>query len=218
MAGGVSAVATPLAVAWQAYDRPPMVRHLLVVCTANACRSPVAERLLARELAGRRDVDGEQWVVSSAGIARRTATIDPNTIRAADAIGLDLGGHVGRSLHRTMLSTEGADLVVTMTREQLRAVVALDAGAWDRTFTLKELARRAAGVGPVSVDDGGFAAWRRRLGAGRRAADLVRPDPDDDVADPYGDVLAAHQRMVAEVDVAISDFLRSAMWAPATTH
>ena len=63
---------------------------------------------------------------------------------------------------------DGADLVLVMTREHVRDVVVLDRDAWSRTFTLKELVRRAQGVEPPSAADG-VAGWLRRLGEGRRA-------------------------------------------------
>lgn len=173
-----------------------MVRHLLVVCTANVCRSAVAERLLARELAGHRDVDGHEWVVRSAGTADLRAAMDRNTIAAAKAVGLVLSEHAARYLTRDILATDGADLVLTMTREHLRHVVALDPSAWPRTFTLKELARRSALVAPPSAEDGGFPAWLERVAAGRRPADLIQPDPQDDIVDPYGAPRQEHDRMV----------------------
>jgi protein-tyrosine phosphatase len=176
-----------------------MVRHLLVVCTANVCRSAVAERMLARELAGRRDVDGHEWIVRSAGTADLRAPMDRNTIAAAAAIGLDLGDHRARHLTKEILATDGADLVLTMTREHLRHVVGMDPSAWPRTFTLKEFARRADAIRPAAVESGGVAEWLERVRADRRAADLMRPDPSDDIADPYGAPRREHDLMLTGV-------------------
>lgn len=176
-----------------------MVRRLLVVCTANVCRSAVAERMLTRELAGRHDVDGHEWVVRSAGTADLRAAMDRNTIAAAQAVGLDISDHASRHLTRDILATDGADLVLTMTREHLRHVVAMNPSAWPRTFTLKELARRSSMLAPPSAEDGGFPAWLARVGAGRRAADLMKPDPQDDIADPYGAPRREHDLMVGDL-------------------
>jgi protein-tyrosine phosphatase len=182
-----------------------MVRRLLVVCTANVCRSAVAERMLARALSGRVDVDGAEWVVRSAGTASVRAPMDRHTVAAAAAVGLTLDGHVARHLSSEIIATDGADLVLTMTREHLRTVVGLDPSAWPRTFTLKEFARRASAIPQVGSDQGGFQAWRARLAEGRRAAGLMKPDPDDDVVDPYGEPRRSHDLMVetlsAEVGV-----------------
>lgn len=167
-------------------------RRLLVVCTANVCRSPVAERLLRRHIADR------CLVVSSAGTHGGRLDIHHDTIRAAREIDLDLGGHTSRRLTSALIDTDGADLVLTMTREHLREVVGLAPHAWPRSFTLKELTRRALDV-PSSVTD--FAEWVRLVGEGRRAADLMVASPDDDLDDPYGGPYRGHLDMVREVDV-----------------
>ena len=180
------------------------MRRLLVVCTANVCRSAVAERMLARELAGRRDVDGHEWIVRSAGTADVQAPMDRNTIAAAEAIGLDITDHVARPLTRDILNTDGADLVLTMTREHLRYVVALDQSAWSRSFTLKDLARRAATVAPATAETGGFESWRSRLAERRTAADMLKPDPCDDIVDPYGGPRWEHDRMSNDVRACLS--------------
>jgi len=190
-----------------------MVRRLLFVCTANVCRSAVAEQLFGRELAGHHDIDGEEWVVRSAGTADLRAAMDRSTIAAADAVGLDLRGHLARPITREIIATDGADLVLTMTREHLRHVIGLDPTAWPRTLTMKEAARRSAAIAGPTAATGGFAGWRDRLTAGRRAADLMRPDAADDVADPYGAPRREHDQMVATV-AAAAGVLTSRLLAP----
>ena len=51
-----------------------------------------------------------------------------------------------------------------------------------------------------------------RLSDGRKAADLLRPDPADDLADPYGLEQRHYDAMVAEVSEAV-DVLLSTLWA-----
>jgi protein-tyrosine phosphatase len=175
--------------------------RILAVCTANVCRSPVVERLLARHL----NAVGWSVQVRSAGVSGGRLGVHPDTITAASAVGLDLSDHGSRRLTAELLVDEGADLVITSTREHLREVVALDPGAWPRTFTLRELARRAGDVATGSSASDGFeamdfAAWRAALGAGRRAADLMRPDPADDLDDPYGGPARHHLTMVHDID------------------
>ena len=135
-------------------------------------------------------------------------------IAAAEAIGLDLSDHRARRLTKEILATDGADLVLTMTREHLRHVVAMDRSAWPRTFTLKELARRSAAVGPARADDGGFAAWLGRVGADRRAADMLRPDGVDDIADPYGAPRDEHDRMTSTVGLTLCWLAHASLPAP----
>lgn len=189
---------------------------MLVVCTANVCRSPVAERLLARALAKVVVSDGRGWVVTSAGTGQYSAEMDPGTVSAAAEVGVDLGGHTSRTLDRAMLADDGADLVVTMTREHLRDVIGLDAGAWPRTFTLKELARRAISA-EAPADDESFEAWRKRLGQGRQASAMLKPDRADDVTDPYGQPRRFHAEMVAEVSQAIDQFVAAGPWSASAT-
>ena len=168
-----------------------MTLRILTVCTGNICRSLVAERALAHEL-GARGVDVE---VRSAGTYGGLAN-DADTLRAAREAGLDTAGHVSRRLTTDLMGADGADLIVALTREHLREIVALDQAAWPRTFTLRELARRAVAVGPVGDDLG---AWRQAVLGDRKAAGLMQPDPADDVRDPHGGPYRGHQQMVVEV-------------------
>ena len=184
------------------------VRRLLVVCTANVCRSPVVAARFAERIGSG---DGERWVVSSAGTTRVGALTDPSTSAVAAAAGLDLTGHRPRVLDRHVLATDGADLVVTMTREHVRDVVALDPTAWPRTFTLKELARRASEQPPAAPDEA-VERWRTRIAVDRRATAMMRPDPGDDVSDPYRRPLDAHEAMLREVTVLVDLVLRSGPW------
>lgn len=167
---------------------PPV--RILVICTGNICRSAVAERALARDLADR----GVPAVVTSAGTHGGLPN-DADTVAAAAAAGLDLGQHRSRRLTPELIASDGADLVIAMTRGHLREAVTLDPAAWPRAFTLRELARRAAAVGPVGTVD----AWRQALAGTRTAAAMLEPSALDDIADPYGAPYRAHQRMVAEV-------------------
>jgi protein-tyrosine phosphatase len=180
--------------------RPPL--RILTVCTANVCRSPVAERLLARRL----HAGGRSVVVRSAGTHGGSLPVHRHTLDAASTLGVDLSDHVSRALTAELLDSDGADLVIAMTREHLRHAVALQPAAWTRTFTLKELVRRAS-LGGVALSDD-VAAWTGALAAGRRAADLISADPSDDVADPYGGAARGHVAMVNELDALCVELAR----------
>ncbi len=190
-----------------------VTRRLLVVCTANVCRSPVAERLLRRALS--HDVEGDGWSIASAGTGRYAAGLDPNTIRAAADVGIDVSAHRPRLLDRDILADDGADLVLTMTRGHLPDVVALDPTAWPRTFTLKELARRADSLEPPTATEG-FSGWLARMAAGRQARAMMTGNADDDVADPYGLPMRRHVEMVAEVTHAVDRLTRRGPWSVRT--
>ena len=180
----------------------PVTLRILTVCTANVCRSPVVERLLSRHL----ESAGWSVQVRSAGVSGGRLGVHRDTLAAAAEVGVDLSDHSSRRLTAGLLTEEGADLVVTSTREHLREVVALDPGAWPRTFTLRELVRRADHLSGMTGASGmtdvtNFATWRAALGQGRRAADLMRPDPADDLDDPYGAPARHHLAMVRDVEV-----------------
>jgi len=182
---------------------------MLVVCTANLCRSPVSEALLARRLAGVVDVDGARWTVASAGTDRFDGLIEPDTVAAAAALGLDISSHTPRQV--TQADLDDADLVVTMTRSHVRSIVASVESAWPRTFTLKELVRRAVQT-PAPSD--GFDGWLKAVAAGRRTADLMSSSPDDDVADPYRQGRSANVAMVNELDRLTEDLVIWGPWQP----
>ena len=170
-----------------------MTLRILVVCTANVCRSPVAERLLAQRL----ETKGIDAEVRSAGTHGGHHRVHKDTIRAAREVDVGLTDHESRRLSAELIEHDGADLVITMTREHLREVVAMAPQAWPRTFTLKELVRRGSGVG---ISDGAIADWLSAAGADRRAADLMMPSVDDDLIDPYGGPYQGHVAMVHEVN------------------
>ena len=99
-----------------------MTLRILTVCTANVCRSPVAERLLAQHLA-EAGVDAE---VRSVGTHRGRLGMHRDTLAAAAGVGVDASDHVSRPLTGAAVRDEGADLVIGMTREHLREIVAME--------------------------------------------------------------------------------------------
>ncbi len=184
--------------------------RILTVCTANLCRSPVAAELLARHLRAR----GYQVAVASAGTHGGQSEVHEHTVRAAGDLEIDLIGHKSRLVTSQLVATDGANLVITMTRQHLRHVIGLAPDAWPRTFTLKELARRSVDL-PFGLAD--FAAWRAAAADGRRAADLMSASPLDDLDDPYGGPIGDHRTMVAEVDALCRQIAQFVPAAPETS-
>ena len=150
-----------------------------MLCTANQCRSPMAEALLRERL---RDL-GVDATISSAGELPGGAPASGGSVRMMAARGLDIGGHVSRTV--TIADLRRADLVLAMARRHLRFAVGLAPETFSRTFTLKELARRGTAVGPrrrgQSLQD-----WLTTVHDGRTTAALLGDDRADDVADPIG--------------------------------
>lgn len=167
-----------------------IVTGILVLCTANVCRSPMAASLLARELATR----DFAVPVRSAGMVGGGS---PPTAEAAAVMagyGLDLAGH--RSHVATAADLARAELVITMSRMLLRHAVVLAPDAWPRVFTLRELVRRGDLVGRRAAGET-VAGWLARLHAGRSRLDLLGDSARDEVADPVGGPLSGYEATAA---------------------
>ena len=147
---------------------------LLFVCTANMCRSPLAAAMMRRAVASDRTVE-----VASAGRLPGGNRVPETGIRVGAERGLDLREHVSTQLEPALLGT--ADVVLTMTREQARDLVAEDVELWPRVFTVKQFARWLA-ENPVPAE-GLSAAWLSEQASARRGLELIGADDADDVRD-----------------------------------
>lgn len=165
---------------------------ILVLCTANICRSPIAEALLMSRIARR----GLPATVTSAGLLAGGRQSPPEVVTVLASWGLDVSEHVSRQMTRTDL--ERADLVVGMERAHVREAVVLLPSAWPRTFTLKELVRRGAEAGARGQQED-FDAWLVRVHDGRERRDLLGDSPFDDIADPYGGTASDYETTLAEI-------------------
>jgi protein-tyrosine phosphatase len=178
-----------------------------VLCTANVCRSPMAQAMLARELAAR----GQPVRVTSAGVAAGRPAPVPGEIAAVLAgYGLDVTGH--RSAAVTAGDLGRASLILTMAREHLRHAVVLEPAAWPRAFTLRELARRAGRAGARAPGEP-LAHWLARAHAGRTRMELLGDGEPDDVPDPFGGRLSDYQRAAAQISAAVAELARLG-WGP----
>lgn len=109
--------------------------RVVVVCSGDLCRSPLAAALLREGLP-----PGSAVEVTSAGTRAMVGSPSPQRLlRLAACRGVDLGDHAPRQLVREHLAD--TDLVLTATRDQRATVVGALPGALRRTFTLRELAR-----------------------------------------------------------------------------
>ncbi|HVV37872.1 MAG TPA: hypothetical protein VHC63_14780 [Acidimicrobiales bacterium] len=170
--------------------------NVLIVCTANQCRSPMAEGILRHRVEGS-DLDVH---VSSAGIMQGGAPATDHAVSVCADRGVDITGHVSRRLDRSIV--DGADLIICMAREHLREVVVTSSPAFERTFTLRELARRIEANPHASLAE---------LHVGRQLADYVKGDPNDDVADPVGKPRSRYEETAWQLDGLLT---RVATWLP----
>jgi len=127
----------------------PKTTKILLVCTGNICRSPLAAALLQRALT-ERGVEGMD--VSSAGTgAWDGAPVSEGAYLVGLERGLDLSAHRARLLTRELV--EQADLVLTMARHHRARVDEL--GGEGRVFVLGEYAGREGDEAEVSDPFGG---------------------------------------------------------------
>lgn len=111
--------------------------HLLILCTANICRSPMAEGLARAHLTAAGHAD---WGVSSGG----TWATDGSAASAfslqvlAEERGIDLSDHRSRALTLDMLQI--ANLVLVMTRGHKEAVQLEFPEQADKVYLLSEMA------------------------------------------------------------------------------
>jgi protein-tyrosine-phosphatase len=146
--------------------------------------------------------------VGSAGFLGAEQTSPPEVATALDRWGMKFPDRDSRVVSATDLAR--ADLVLGMERAHVREAVVLDASVWPKTFTLKELVRRASSAGPreAAVSE---AAWLARIHADRSRSDLLGSSLLDDVADPYGKKLPAYEATTTEI-VGLTARLIELMW------
>src|SRR5210317_680157 len=109
-----------------------MIRHILVVCVGNICRSPMAEALLKRELRGQ---DG--MTVESAGLGALVGhPASDYSVELMAEMGIDITGHRARQIHPDMV--RDADLVLVMEAGHKRAIDDADPSARGKVYRLGE--------------------------------------------------------------------------------
>ena len=168
--------------------------EVLVVCTANQCRSPLG----AAAFLGRAADLGLAVDARSSGIqAGPGLPATPATIDAGRRIGWDLSAH--RSTPLAVDAIRKADLVIGLERRHVQEIVLADPAAFTKTFTLKELVRRGGEAGGREPGET-LASWLARVHSGRRAQDLIGLSSADDITDPTGSNAVDHRGTAEEID------------------
>jgi low molecular weight protein-tyrosine phosphatase len=169
--------------------------RVLVVCTGNVCRSPIAEGLLRAAFVERLG-DQAPEVASAGTMGWEGSGADPNSIAAAAERGVDISGHVARALASADLGS--ADLVLAMSSDHAIAAAREAPEAAPRIFTLKELVRLVEALPEPGAGE--------ELGDRVDAADALRDrgfegNPNDlDVPDPLGMPLQSFRAVAWELE------------------
>jgi protein-tyrosine phosphatase len=167
---------------------------VLMVCTGNICRSPMAEGLLRLRLAERGCSEIE--VLSAGTWAYEGNAASQGALDVFRARGWDLGPHRSRDITVELLRE--ADLVVAMTSVHRREVAELDPEAATKTVLLKELAEIEA-----EAAEGDARGRLRALLAGRRP----HPRRALDLDDPMGLPSFAYERSFSEIEAGVDVLL-----------
>ena len=199
---------------------------VLMVCTGNICRSPLAEQLLRAQAAAA----NLPITVTSAGtgamVGREMTSQAAELSAQYGALSTD---HAPAQLTESIIAA--ADLILTATREHRAAVVSMSPKAIRRTFTLTQFARLA----PTLVDlaserpstpsaDPATPAPLVELGETPQdhlksllthaavARSLISPPAnptDDDVTDPYKQSQSVYDAVAAEIHASVTTITRA---------
>jgi protein-tyrosine phosphatase len=145
--------------------------------------------------------------VDSVGTSDLRAPSPPEVVIVGKELGIDLADHRGRLM--TPGDVNEATLILGMGRRHVREVVTVDPGAWTRTFTLREIVRRAQSMGPRGAGQS-LADWLVFVHHGRRMVDLHGKSPGDDIADPLGGSLRDYRASAETISDLVTELTRLA--------
>ncbi len=174
---------------------------VLLVCTANVIRSPLAAAMLRRTLD--EAAAPAPLEVGSAGVSARPGRpAAPEVVEIAGRVGLDLSTHRARPVTAGLLAH--SSLILTMTEAHRTALMRLLPSALPRTFTLREFVRLTL-AGGDRLGGAASAADAPALSAIAQQAHRARPLTTapavaEDVSDPIGGPIEDFERTAALLD------------------
>jgi tRNA threonylcarbamoyl adenosine modification protein (Sua5/YciO/YrdC/YwlC family) len=122
------------------YIRKLLRWNLLLVCSGNTCRSPMAEAMAKQIVAGMRQISPDQLdeagvrITSAGSFATSGASASDQAVEVMQRRGLDVTRHRSRSLSLELVNE--ADVILCMTRSHRRAVLDMAPHAGDKTLLL----------------------------------------------------------------------------------
>jgi protein-tyrosine phosphatase len=184
--------------------------RLVVLCTGNRFRSPLAEVLL-RDLTAELPVD-----VSSGGtLSLPPSPALPEAIEAATRMKLDLSPH--RCRHMSEAGLADADLVVGFERMHVAAAVVDGGAAAERTFTMPELVGLLRAVEPREQEP--VARAREAVALAHRARS-GRPQllDSNELGDPYGRSSKVYRETAERVEALCEELAARLFRVPPRRH
>lgn len=186
---------------------------VLLVCTGNICRSPLADQLLNARL--REAGLGGDVVAASAGLH---AMVGSPMDEIPAELSLRFGGDPSRARGRQLTATiiDVVDLVLTMTQAQRDDLLRQYPRAARRTFTIAEFelllpfASADATEAGTAIPD----ALKERVAELARSRSRVRLTAANDVADPYRQPRGIHEAVGEQLNLATTAIARQlSAWA-----
>jgi len=178
-----------------------MTFRILVLCTGNVCRSPVAEFMLSAAL-------GREVEVTSRGTRAWPGQPLSPEMAALLHERMGIAAATPGAVRLTPADVRSADLVLGMERAHRAAAVRMHPAAVRRVFTLAEFARLAPAAEPPPAPLGGpaeaMAAVVARAHQGRRPV----PPELDEIVDPIGQPPAVYEAVFDQIDAAVRRIAR----------
>lgn len=121
------------------------MKKILLVCSGNTCRSPMAQAMLQQML---RNTHNKEITVKSAGLYTSDGLPASEAARLVmEEMGLDLSGHTSQKVNEALMAE--TELVLTMTEEQRQNLAAAFPQKRQQIFTLGEFSGQPGG----DIDD-----------------------------------------------------------------
>lgn len=180
---------------------------ILVVCTGNICRSPLAEGFLRRALEERFGQDAPD-VASAGTIGWEGSPAVAESIEAAAERNTDIRSHAASRLEPEQIIP--AALILGMTTAHRDSVAAMVPQAADRAFSLKEMVRILDDLPPVEAVSSPMEALTDRVvqAAAHRRAGFTGNPHDEDIVDPLGMPAETFRAVAWEIDTLCEDLVR----------
>ncbi|MBE7540294.1 MAG: low molecular weight protein arginine phosphatase [Opitutaceae bacterium] len=93
--------------------------YVILVCTANICRSPMAAGLLSHALAAQPEPLRSIKVISAGVSCRQGEPVSPHSVTAMKKVGIDVSGHESQPLTQELVSNALAIFGMTETHRNV---------------------------------------------------------------------------------------------------